>query len=428
MMENNRVKQALNNTLSSLYVNDAEASALLAQAKGGKKVKKKLSVALVLTMILMLLTIGAVAAVILSNKQFVDQIVAPMAKDNASNTWTGDEVVEIIRLAEKNGIMISDEIQNRINNHEGRSKIELMRSFVSAELGPYIATWSIEDQAWFDELLVRSGLSEQQTRFTPSNGEISEAVALDKAKKHIESAYKCMIDNSTSTAYIVHTEYRQFVKGNGDIEPRRWYFHFEPNDSSLDSFDVVVSSQGEIIEAKRVVGVKNIGDVASVEAIFDYYDSEYGMHYEWSQKVWESFQADLQRSVDKHGLQTNFTAFALKQKYGVSQTSTINQHEAVNAAFRATAETSGINEEELRKQYKSNALLLVGKEGLIWKVSLVNTNPGKHRSFDLRHAEVNATSGEVKNVMHYEPGKNSIYDAYYLIEVLTDVSDWPTKG
>ena len=38
MMENNRVKQALNNTLSSLYVSDHEANMLLAHAKGGRKV------------------------------------------------------------------------------------------------------------------------------------------------------------------------------------------------------------------------------------------------------------------------------------------------------------------------------------------------------------------------------------------------------
>jgi len=36
-MDNNHVKQALNNTLSSLYACDLEASMLLAQAKGGKK-------------------------------------------------------------------------------------------------------------------------------------------------------------------------------------------------------------------------------------------------------------------------------------------------------------------------------------------------------------------------------------------------------
>ena len=36
-MNNNCVKQALNNTLSSLYVSDLEAGLLLAQAEGGKK-------------------------------------------------------------------------------------------------------------------------------------------------------------------------------------------------------------------------------------------------------------------------------------------------------------------------------------------------------------------------------------------------------
>lgn len=61
-MDNNHVKQALNNTLSSLYACDSEASMLLAQAKGGKKVKRKLSLAVTLATLLLLVAVTTLAA------------------------------------------------------------------------------------------------------------------------------------------------------------------------------------------------------------------------------------------------------------------------------------------------------------------------------------------------------------------------------
>ncbi|MDO5045032.1 MAG: hypothetical protein Q4E22_07055, partial [Coriobacteriia bacterium] len=401
---------------------------LLAQAKGGKKVKKKLSVAFVLSVFVVLITVGAIAAVILSNRDFVEQVVAPIADETDSEKWNAEEVEQIIQLAENNGIVISDDMRAKIYNPSGRNKLELMRAFVSAELGPYIATWSIEDQAWFDEMMVRTGLLKQQTRFVPTDDEVSESVALDIAVKQIESEFKTQIRGSILESYKIFKEYRQFIDENNGVQPKKWFFHFEPNDITFDAFDVVVSAQGEAIQVKRELGVKGVSDVATAETVFDYYVDTYGMHYEWSQKVWESFKTDLQRSVNKYGHQINFTAYALKQEYGNPKTSSMLKQDAVDAAYKATAQSSGIDELKLRQLYKANALLLVGKEGLVWKISLVNTNPEGRRVFDLWSAEVNVSTSEVSNVIHYEPGKNSIYDAYYLIEILTDVSEWPAKG
>lgn len=427
-MDNNHIKNAIDNTLSLLLIQNLNASTLLAEAKGEKKVKRKVSVALILSIALILVTIGTVAAVILSNKDFVQEIVVPIAKESRSDIWSEEEVGKLFQLAEQNGIIIPEALKSRLNDTEGRNKLEVMRSLVSSALGPYIALWSIEDQAWFDELMAENGMQKTQSRITPADGEISEAVALGIATKHLENEFNTFMTGEASVSYTLYKEYRQFTDENGSIQPRRWYFHFEPNDLSMDTFDVVVSSNGELVEVKRVEGVQNVSNVASAEGIIDYYNAKFGMHYDWTQKVWESFQADLQRNVDRYGHQISFTAYALKQKYGIPQASPMTEQDAVDAAYKATAQSSGIDEEGLRNQYKANSLLLVGKEGLVWKVSLVNTNPGGRRVFDLWSAEVNAGTGEVTNTVHYEPGKNSIYEAYYLLEVLTDLTDWPTKG
>ena len=53
-----------------------------AQRKEQPVMRRKLSVGLVLALILTLITVGAVAAVLLGGKDFVDQIMAPKAAEN----------------------------------------------------------------------------------------------------------------------------------------------------------------------------------------------------------------------------------------------------------------------------------------------------------------------------------------------------------
>ena len=67
--------------------------------------KRKISVGLVFALILMLLAVSALAAVILGGKDFVDQVMAPMAKvDIQSDRFTEKEVKFILDEAEKYGI------------------------------------------------------------------------------------------------------------------------------------------------------------------------------------------------------------------------------------------------------------------------------------------------------------------------------------
>ncbi len=427
-MKHNHIKHALDNTLSSLYAPEHVGEELLALAKGGKKVKRKLPVAIILIVVLVIISAAAIAAVILSNKEFVHQVMAPMARNNASTKWTDKELADIERIAGESGVAIPEEIRTRGDATDGAFKEELMRSFLIEELGPYIATWSIGDQAWFDALLVSSGLTKHQTRVLPAEGEIGEAKALETAAVYIKGTAKKTADIDDPTVYQRYVEYRQFVDERGNVQPRMWYIRYESKEPARDDYDLVISPQGKVTEASVQVGVQSATDVATLETILDHYDTTYGLHYLWSQKVWESLQKDVQRSVDKHGMQFNMAAFILSQKYASPQGYPVSKQDAIHAAYQAVAQDAGIAMETLKEQFKANALLLMGKESAVWKVSLTNTNPGGGRVYDLRHAEIDAKTCKVLHVGHYEPGKNSLYEAYCLMEVLQDISTWPAHG
>ena len=104
MMQNNQIKDSINRTLSLLPVEGLNASNLLAQAKGGRKVKRKLSIVLVLTIVMVLVALGALAAVLLSMRDMVEQEVVPLANQTAGESLTAIDTNRVLELAEENGI------------------------------------------------------------------------------------------------------------------------------------------------------------------------------------------------------------------------------------------------------------------------------------------------------------------------------------
>lgn len=129
--------------------------------------KRKLSVAFVLTILLVLLVIGALAAVLLSGKDFVDTVLAPKAAENQSDRWTQAEIQDILRIGNEHGLTLEEETVRRLQQEDRYWKEELMRLYAKLELGFYPGTWSLEDQVWYDQMLVDTGIQGGPPARTP---------------------------------------------------------------------------------------------------------------------------------------------------------------------------------------------------------------------------------------------------------------------
>lgn len=430
-MKSNHVKQALDNTLSGLYVTKKDAYKLLENAKGEVKVKKKISLALVLVIALLIISAGAVAAVILNSREFVDQIVTPMAETSTTEKWTEDEIASIIQLAEKNGVPIPDAVRDAAAYGE-MEKESLILSFAKNDLDPFVGAWSIEDQAWYDQLMVRLGYHDAQTHVLPEGDELSEDKIMRAVISYIHDKFGVSDEILDGNMYKKYTEYRQLLNEDGSFQPRKWYISIQSNDPTKYRYDFTVTPAGIIDKAVMRPGARSMSGAASDDDILDYYYDRYGRHYQWTQDVWEALQQDMKRSVEKHGLQGNLSVFLTRQEYGTPDNRSISKDDAIDAAFKAISAQSNISDDELKKEFThTNALYLVGKNSPVWKVALVNEAPSDGgRTYDLRYAEVDAVSGEVLNTGHYNPGAqqdSSPYYAYFLEEI-TDPSNWPAQG
>lgn len=344
MMDKREVQHAMNTGFSELEFTPRHKQAVFATVKGERVVKRKMSFGFVLVLVLIIVAMVAVAAALLSNKDFTSEILAPIAQETDSNRWTREELDEILRFAQENGVVLTDDVMERLSKAEGEYKEELMRAFLKAELGFYPATWSIEDQAWYDALLVESGLNDVQTRFVPEGDEISMEQALSITQTYVKDELGDDIVLSDESTYLRFVEYRQFIDQDGTVHPRKWYISYESQDSYHDDYHFTILANGIVEESTRESEQSNWRDEWYDTLMSDAFwtiEGLYNFQQEWAPKV------EALKAHGEHFDSESTIMYFLKKEFGLPSVTDISRDEAVNIANRAILSTLGWTEEKL---------------------------------------------------------------------------------
>lgn len=239
----NIIRQEINAELSFLDSRPSLHYDIMSQIKGEKVVNKKVSLALVFVLILLLTGTVAVAAVLLNGKDFVDQFLGPMSQKTEDAQWTDEELDQILSLAEDNGVEITEAIRATLKSSDPVYKEELLRLFMKIDLGFSPATWPLEEQAWYNVLLVQYGLAEKQTRFLPAEGEISQEEALNIARKYILDKWNVDVLQGE------YTFYQQYMLSEDDetgAVTKIWDIEYESEDGTF--YVVCLQPDGAVIE------------------------------------------------------------------------------------------------------------------------------------------------------------------------------------
>ena len=358
-----------------------------------KPMKKKLSAGFVLVLVLMLLAASALAAVLLGGKDFVDQIMAPKAKETSSQNFTKEEIAEILRIAEENGLNLSDVDMYRLNHlgESGYSKEELMRQFVKTEYGFYPAGWPIEVQHWYEQLMKVCGLdpNEHQTNVLPEGDEITEEQAVKIAEDFIHDKYDPNVDLNDKTKYLRFLTYREHRLG--DMLYREWSFCFEAQDLYGTDYYMTLDTAGKIKAEYSVDGILGTSYTMRGQFIQDRFKRVYGDQFgfvNWDSSMLLTYQDALRhrRQAEPEGghLLTS-EEHILETTYLLPDSAMISKEEAIE---KAKAACGDLNYETV---YSVGEMAVLMRDGdtPIWKVTL------QVRDSSPAYAEVNAETGDV---------------------------------
>jgi hypothetical protein len=271
-----------------------------------RPMKKKLSVGLVLAIVLMLITVTVLAAALLSGKDFVQEVLHPKAQENQSQSWTEEEVAEILRIAGENGLSLSEEQQARLLDGGGYNKEELMRLFVKLDLGFYPSTWPIEDQAWYDQIQVDIGRIDKTYYALPEEGEATEDEVLAKVQAIIHGQYDTDAPLADETIYRRHITYKWTqTEPNDETLVKRWHVWYEPLDLTHSDYRVALDTEANVLEAQVEPGIMSRDELPSPKALLERYEELYGKFHEWEMDTWVGFRQMLRDTAAVHGFGNN---------------------------------------------------------------------------------------------------------------------------
>ena len=154
------------------------------------KFKKILAV----TITALLIAAVALAVTLLTHQEIIEQVAVPLAVDNdasvgVNDTYNVEELAELVRSLNENGITLEENnrIMQALQNGQGYYEEETIMEICRQAFGGNFYTWTLEEQDWFDRLMVDIGWYETYESCLPGENnmtyEQAEAFAFAELRK-----------------------------------------------------------------------------------------------------------------------------------------------------------------------------------------------------------------------------------------------------
>lgn len=295
------VQQVFDSSLSGIQDDPWMAQRVLSKAHeapgtGGFIVKKKMSAGLIFAIVMILLTVTAVAAVLLTHTEIIEQFAVPMAlendtKDTTQETYTNEELVQLIAILSENGITLDEDtsIMNALENGEGYWEEETLMAICREAFGGNFSTWSIEEKHWFDNMTVQIGFKEKNPYLIPGEGDMSIQEAKTYAAKLLKDKYGVELPVENNEKWMIwEWFYAPWTDTEGN-HPATWKFEYVDRETNMVVYSAKFDRDGNVIELKGLPFSSNSVHAASFNDANMYIDQKYGAMGAWSIEGWTEF-------------------------------------------------------------------------------------------------------------------------------------------
>ena len=458
-MMTNQVRRAIDSGLSCLRVTDKNYKTIMDNAREGKKVKKKLPVAFVLIMVLILAAVTALAAT-----GFLDYARTLLQIDNLhSNSfqdWPAQDKIELVKQLAQSGYLDSgSEVARLLSGDVEEGEADLLAETILTDwldapadhvgflpvmekIWGTFSAWTLEQKAWFSQTMIDAGI--QQPDFEkyvlPGPEHISMELAIRSAQSSAEiwmGVPAGAFDGYGVVAeFVIFPEKRPDESGaigyTTDGVPPCWLIRFSaPDGAKITGAASSCSVEVDAFTAKPDVmhfighlqyyhdGPRSTPAGLKLQADQDYtpfFDWPLEAKAEWSEKVRPQV---LEREKTQPGYYDDTTVAFSRYVYGVPDEAAIREEDAAAKAENAIQKTYGMDAERLDLYNLVYSYYDITEPGLAkWRFhwsaygqsadTLSGNDYSRLRNY---RVEVDAHTGEIVSLEEYEQGNYTGYDA-----------------
>ena len=375
-----KMHKAIDSTLSGLNGDPWLFQRVSARAAEGEtKVKKKLSAGLVLAIIMILIAAVALAVTLLTHQEIVEQVAVPLAVDNdagvgVNNTYNAEELAELVRSLNENGITLEENnrIMQALQNGQGYYEEETIMEICRQAFGGNYYTWTLEQQDWYEGLMVKIGFHETYQTRMPGEGNMKYEDAEAFAFRKIRETYGQDLLLEDRSIWQLSRQF--YVENPGDPASAGWSFSLEPKDIDHGQYYVRFSDNDPEGSVSVGADIYDWSQPYTGEELLSHFNAVYTWnHGQWPQEAWQRLHEMLQGAEIEP---TSREAQALKAfritEYPVPGEKDISREIAIQKAKEAIQDTRAALDGAVLTDYE-------GKR--IWMVSFV-INPSSEGTAD----------------------------------------------
>lgn len=341
-MKNNQMKahiqQQLNAELSGFRTSARQRSMLYQQAIEGRSKKRKLTASWIIVLSLVLCTATAVAAVLLTYRQIVEQVAVPMALENdTGNTteefYTHEELAQLIAALNENGISLDEDtkIMRALKNGQGYWEEEALMSICREAFGGLFYEWSIEEKYWFETMTVKIGFKEKNPYLIPEEGDMTVSEAKAHAVKLLGDEYGVDLPIQSDEVWQICEWFYAPWGDDSQMQPAQWKFEFIHRGTGETEYTVNFSRDGQMLKIYESSIHGEISEAVSFSMARQQIKNRHHSISQWPVEAW----AEYGRLIAPLQIQNLGDWLWQNAGYQIPPENAISQQEAIRLAAAA---------------------------------------------------------------------------------------------
>ena len=295
MNKQNSLRRAMDKTLPGLEQNvwfEQRVLARIREPERGRRLPKR-TVALALLVLMLLLSATAVAAVLLSGREVVDEYAVPMALGNDAETYvkgsyTHEELANLIRVLNENGLTLEEEgtIMQALQDGHGYWEEDVITAICEEAFGGRFYAWSAEEKYWYDEMLVTIGAKERNWYCLPGEGDMTVPEARAYAASLLNEKYGLALPAQSDETWLIC----EYFFAADDINPAAWRFDYVNRANGSIEYGVNFDREGRVILMEDVGAIQASQEQSAIAQEPAGEDSDREAAYRRRQEAYENYQ------------------------------------------------------------------------------------------------------------------------------------------
>lgn len=290
------VQQRLNAELSGLHMSAIQRDRLYESTMGGSFVKRKVTAGWVLAMVLILFTVTAVAAVLLTHVEIIEEFAVPLALRNDADdfrqeAYSHDELVHLVQTLNENGITLDEgsTIMKALRSGKGYWEEEVLMEICREAFGGNFSNWTVEEKYWFESMTVRIGFKENNPYLVPGDGDMTVDEARAHAAQLLKAEYGAELPaHSDDTWKIWEWYYAPWTDMDG-FHPAMWKFEYVNRESGMVEYFVDFLRDGTLTDCGESGFHGEVTEVPNFSMAEVVMKSKYGSLPDWPVEAWAEY-------------------------------------------------------------------------------------------------------------------------------------------